>query len=261
MISAQTLHLTEAACSEHLPLFWRLGVLASGLPLLWPMTYRQALVINCQAKTHGMAYRLLENNLLALWRHNRRKQLHLTLYEYSLRACFPCLQQLPADQLTVIQHKKRFKDYLGDLQQQAHERQVVLMKHGVDSWYDYIVRYPDAEPLHMVVVSQLWPDIELLVELNDLCQYGARLGIVPIIIVSQRYFAKQPVDDWQSNQKEILAEMMASALVLNLPQDDELQIQHAQLQEIADLYHFFQPRVESHAPALYQDCLASIKQE
>lgn len=257
MISAHTLSLTDDCRAQHLPLFWRLGVLSTGMPLLWPMTYQQGVVIDCQAKTHGAAYRLVENLLLALWRQTATA-CHLTLYEYSLRPCFPHLQQLPPQRLTRLRQKKQVKDYLDGLHELAGQRQELLTRRGLASWYDYLALYPDAGPLHVIVLSQVWPDVELLVELNDLCRYGGEVGILPVIILSQRYFPEVPQDEWQHNLHDIVNEIRDSALVIRLLKEQDLRISHAHLQAIADLYHDFAPTVESHEPVVYQDCLASI---
>lgn len=45
MINAQTLALDSLSSEPHLPLFWRLGKLNTGQPLLWPITYQQAMVV------------------------------------------------------------------------------------------------------------------------------------------------------------------------------------------------------------------------
>jgi hypothetical protein len=248
MITTTTLHVNYSEALSFLPAFWRLGKLATGLPVLWPMTYQQAVIVECSAKSQSDACRLVENCLLLLLKTTPAHQLHITVYEHSLRSPFPALKsftQQPSKSLVnIITQKKHVKDYLGELQQKAHQRQALLAKLQVATWYEYMAMNHHAEPLEVLVLSQLWPDIELLGDLADVCQYGVRLGILPILIVSSRYFPKVPHDEWQINLSGVLEEITTNSLGLLVHQDASLEIKHQQLQEIANLYQFFKPTVD-----------------
>lgn len=248
MITTKTLHLSQSSKQAFLPAFWRLGQLSTGLPVLWPMTYQQAIIVECSAKSHREAYRLVENCLVSLLQRTPNQQLRLTIYEHSLKSSFPALkqhsQQPKAAPIQLITHKKQLKDYVGELQQKAHQRQALLAEQQLVTWHDYMVINKDAEPLEVLVLSQVWPDVELLVELADLCQYGVLYGILPILIISSRYFAKTNPDDWQANLNEILAELTAHSLQLVVHKDASLEIKHQELHDIADLYDFFKPTID-----------------
>lgn len=246
MITATTLHLAHSVKQTFLPAFWRLGQLTTGLPVLWPMTYQQAVIVECSAKSHHDACRLVENCLLLLLQVSPAALLQLTMYEHSLRPSFPRLsKQYPiSSSITRIHHKKHFKDHLHDLQQLAHQRKTLLASLDVATWYDYMAINDQAEPLQIVVISHLWPDVELLSELADLCQYGVQYGILPIVILSSRYFPVVAHDDWQANLNEIIAEIKLNALSIAVQKDATLEIKQPPLQEIANLYHFFKPTVD-----------------
>ena len=246
MITTKTLHLHHSTQQSCLPAFWRLGQLATGLPVLWPMTYTQAVVVECNAKSHHEAYRLVENCLLSLLKVSPAQQLRITVYEHTLRSPFPLLKPLYQQKhaLRVITHKKQLKDTVGELQQIAHQRQALLSKLKLATWYDYMATHQDTEPVEILVLSQVWPDIELLVELADLCQYAVHLGVLPLLVISSRYFPKIPHDEWQINLSGVIEEINQNSLRLVVHRDASLEIKHQELQEIADLYHFFQPTVD-----------------
>jgi hypothetical protein len=248
IITTTTLHPQYSKPQASLPAFWRLGQLATGLPVLWPMTYSQAVIVECNAKSHHEAYRLIENCLLSLLKVTPAHQLHLTVYEHTLRSPFPALkpifQQAKKHALKVITHKKLLKDTVGELQQIAHQRQALLAQLKLATWYDYMASHEDADPVEVLVLSQVWSDIELLVELADLCQYAVRLGILPLLVISSRYFPKIPQDEWQINLSGVIEEINQNSLRLVVHRDASLEIKHQELQEIADLYHFFQPTVD-----------------
>ena len=242
MITTTTLHLHSCQRQTFLPAFWRLGQLNNGLPLLWPMTYQQAMIVECNAKSHLEAYRLVENCVLLLLQQTPEHLLQVTLYEHSLRSSFPALKQTHS--ITRITYKKQLKDYVGELQQIAHQRKALLAELKLASWYEYLAINPDADSFKVLVLSQVWPDIELLVELADLCQYGVRLGILPLLIISSRYFPKIPHDEWQINLSGAIEEINENSLRVVVHRDASLQVKHQQLQDMADLYQFFQPTVD-----------------
>ena len=246
MITTTTLHLHHSQLQTFLPAFWRFGQLNTGFPVLWPMTYQQAIIIECNAKAHQEAYRLVENSLLSLLQLSPSQHVHLTVYEHSLRTSFPQLKH--RKHINLITHKKQLKDVVGDLQQKAHYRQSLLAEQKLANWFEYMALNPQAEPMEVLVLSQVWPDIELLVELADLCQYGAPLGILPVLIISSRYFPKIPHDEWQINLSGVIAEMMEKSLRLVVHHDSTFDIKHSELQELADLYQFFSPTLDLYAP-------------
>ena len=246
MITTTTLDLNHCQQQTFLPAFWRLGQLNNGLPLLWPMTYQQAMIVECNAKSHLEAYRLVENCVLSLSLQTPAHLLQVTVYEHSLRASFPALKN--TGKITAITYKKQLKDYVGELQQIAHQRQALLAELKLASWYEYLAINQDAEPFKVLVLSQVWPDIELLVELADLCQYGVRLGILPILILSSRYFPKIPHDEWQINISGAVEEIIENSLRVVVHRDASLEVKHQQLQDMAELYQFFKPTVDFYSP-------------
>ena len=78
----------------------------------------------------------------------------------------------------------------------------------------------------------------------DLCQYGVRLGILPILILSSRYFPKIPHDEWQINISGAVEEIIENSLRVVVHRDARLEIKHQQLQDMAALYQFFNPSVD-----------------
>lgn len=86
------------------------------------MTYQQAVIVECSAKSQHDACRLVENCLLLLLQVSPAALLQMTMYEHSLRPSFPRLskQYSTSSAITRIHHKKHFKDHLHDLQQLAH---------------------------------------------------------------------------------------------------------------------------------------------
>jgi hypothetical protein len=107
MITTTTLHLHHCQQQTFLPAFWRLGQLNNGLPLLWPMTYQQAMIVECNAKSHLEAYRLVENCVLLLLQQTPAHLLQVTLYEHSLRSSFPALKQATASLVLPIKNSSK----------------------------------------------------------------------------------------------------------------------------------------------------------
>ena len=255
MINAQTLALDSLSSDPHLPLFWRLGKLNTGQPLLWPITYQQAMVVQCTPKTHDISYRFLENILLSLWQQTQGQYIHISLYESSLKTACVYTSQLPSSVLSVFYHKKMFKEQLDNLRLLAQQRKTLLQATNMQTWYSYLQEYPQAEPLHIVVLTQLWPDMELLTDLSDLCRYGTQLGILPILVVSERWFPENSQDEWQQALQQVLVECYRQALIIELKQQNYVQIKHRKLQDIADLYAFFKPKIDKYSEVVYKSHL------
>ena len=131
-----------------------------------------------------------------------------------------------------LYHKQHVKKHIADLHALAQQRQDILKQLNYVSWFDYINQQSQVEPLQLVVLSQLWPDPELLADLSDLCRYGGQFGILPVLVVSEHFFPAI-ADDWYA---QFLEECCLKALVVELKQGYYVQIKHHQLQEIADLY-------------------------
>lgn len=250
MITKQTLALDQLTNTQQLPLFWRLGKLNTGSPVLWPINYQQAIIVKCVDKTHEAAHRLVESLLLALWQQGQRQQLKIVVYESSLKRSFAYLSQLPSN---IIYHKQHLKAHLADLQALAQQRQDILQHHNYSSWYQYLQHHPQADPLQLVVFSQLWPDLELLADLSDLCRYGGQFGILPIVVISE-HFLPDIADNWYQT---FIDECSQEALTLELKQGYYLQIKDKQLQEIADLYAFFKPKIDRYSESVLNACCRS----
>ncbi|PTQ91134.1 hypothetical protein [Agitococcus lubricus] len=256
MIDASTLALTQPSIAQHLPAFWRLARLNTGLPLLWPITYQQAIVIRHQLAHQEAAYQLVENCLLSLWQHGAA-QLEFTVYQHSLRPAFPYFQQLSSSSIRCIYHKKQFKDYLEDLHTLLVQRQQGINSAQVLSDNQRLAIPSATDKIQIVVISQLWPDVELLTRLLDICQYGLALGVVPILLLSEHYFPKHPVDEWQTQLLALIEQITTPALVMNVHAHQRLTIEAPQLQPLAALYDFFQPVIEYYDAAVYQHVLDS----
>ncbi|MFO1374251.1 MAG: hypothetical protein U1E99_06650 [Agitococcus sp.] len=243
MITKQSLALDQPIEKQKLPLFWRLGKLNTGQPLLWPINYQQPIIIKCVHKTHETAHRFLETLLLSLWQQTGGQQLQIVLYEASLKRVFHYSSQLPVQ---VLYHKQHVKKHIADLHALAQQRQDILKQLNYVSWFDYINQQSQVEPLQLVVLSQLWPDPELLADLSDLCRYGGQFGILPVLVVSEHFFPAI-ADDWYA---QFLEECCLKALVVELKQGYYVQIKHHQLQEIADLYAFFKPKIDRYSESV-----------
>ena len=243
MISKQSLALDQPVESPHLPLFWRLGKLNTGQPVLWPINYQQAIVIKCVHKTHEVAHRLLETLLLNLWKQTQGQSVDICVHETSLSRVFHYVNHLP---INIIYHKYQIKAHIANLHALAQQRQDFLKQQSYISWYDYMLNQPQAEPLQFVVLSQLWPDPELLADVSELCRYGGQFGILPLLVMSEHFFP-ETADNWYD---VFIEECCQDALVLEVKQGYYLQMKHHQLQDIADLYAFFKPKIDRYSESI-----------
>ena len=74
-------------------------------------------------------------------------------------------------------------------------------------------------------------------------------------MVSERWFPENSQDEWQQALQQVLIECYRQALIVELKQQNYVQIKHHKLQDIADLYAFFKPKIDKYSEVVYKSHL------
>ena len=259
MIEAGSLLPDQCEPLSQLPLFWRLGKLStSELPAIWPMDYLRGVVIQMGVKAAPMADRLLENWLLQLLLQSPPHFLKITLCDPGLQSRYPHLEsihgQTHGQAMHLIGGRQLVAEHVALLIDKARNRQVTLARERLPDWQSCLAARRTTEPVDLLVLAGLWADPELLRNLRELCVSGGALGILPVVLMgsmpNRNLTAAQ-----QQEVDEILSEIRGQALVLAVNKEGLLEIQDSRLPPVADLLHFFTPKVETYPDKAYRQAV------